>query len=59
MSQQEGIAYCERLFAPWLDGHALMSNAGHLRGSAIWIRFPRVVCRTWVHWNEIDGRRGA
>ena len=57
MSQQEGIAYCERLFAPWLGGHALMSNAAHLRGSAIWIRFPRVVCRTWVHWNVIDGRR--
>ena len=56
MSQDEGIAYCERLFARWLDGHPLMSNARHLRGSAIWIRFPRVVCRTWVHWNTIDGR---
>ena len=51
MSQQEGIAYCERLFAPWLDGHPLMSNAAHLRGSAIWIRFPRVLCRRWTHWN--------
>jgi anthraniloyl-CoA monooxygenase len=57
MTQEDGIAYCERLFAPWLDGHALMSNATHLRGSAIWIRFPRVVTRAWVHWNEIDGRR--
>ena len=56
MSQQEGIAYCERLFAPWLGGQPLLSNAGHLRGSAIWIRFPRVVCRTWVHWNSLDGR---
>ena len=28
-----------------------MSNAAHLRGSAQWIRFPRVVCRTWVHHN--------
>src|SRR5690606_6634155 len=50
MSQEEGIAYCERLFAPWLDGHRLMSNARHLRGSAIWIRFPRVICKRWVHW---------
>jgi len=50
MSQEEGIAYCERLFAPWLDGHPLLSNASHLRGSAIWIRFPRVVCGRWVHW---------
>ncbi len=56
MTQEEAIAYCERLFAPWLDGHALMSNASHLRGSAIWIRFPRVVCRKWVHWTERDGR---
>ena len=57
MSQEEGIAFCERLFAQYLGGHALMSNATHLRGSAIWIRFPRVVCRKWVHWNEIDGRQ--
>src|SRR5260370_923442 len=26
MSQEEGIAYCEKLFAPWLDGHALVSS---------------------------------
>ena len=57
MSQEEGIAFCERLFAPYLDGNALMSNATHLRGSAIWIRFPRVVCRKWVHWIELAGRR--
>src|SRR5438046_3163140 len=49
MSKEEGIAFCERLFAKYLDGHALMSNAAHLRGSAQWIRFPRVVCETWVH----------
>jgi len=58
MSQEEGIAYCERLFAPWLDGHPLISNAKHLRGAAIWIRFPRVICRTWVHWNTLDTPRG-
>jgi anthraniloyl-CoA monooxygenase len=57
MSQEEGIAFCERLFARYLDGNALLSNAKHLRGSAIWIRFPRVICRTWTHWNEVDGRR--
>ncbi|MFL6658713.1 MAG: bifunctional salicylyl-CoA 5-hydroxylase/oxidoreductase [Massilia sp.] len=51
MSQEEGIAFCERLFADQLDGHALMSNASHLRGSAMWITFPRVVCEQWVHWN--------
>ncbi len=56
MSQEEALAYCERLFARYLDGQPLLTNAGHLRGSAIWIRFPRVVCRTWVHWNDVDGR---
>jgi anthraniloyl-CoA monooxygenase len=56
MSQDEGIAFCERLFAAHLDGHPLMSNARHLRGSAMWIRFPRVVCRRWVHWRDDDGR---
>ena len=56
MSQQEGIAFCERLFATYLDGHALMNNATHVRGSAIWIRFPRVVCEHWVHNASIDGR---
>lgn len=57
LSQEEGIAFCERLFAKYLDGERLMSNAAHLRGSAIWIRFPRVICRRWVHWNTLDGRR--
>jgi anthraniloyl-CoA monooxygenase len=51
MSKEESIAFCERLFAQHLDGHPLMSNAEHLRGSAQWIRFPRVVCKTWVHHN--------
>ena len=56
MSQAEGIAFCETLFAKYLDGHALISNAQHLRGSAQWIRFPRVVCKTWVHHDVINGK---
>ena len=51
MEKEESIAFCEKLFARYLDGHRLMSNATHLRGSAQWIRFPRVVCKTWVHHN--------
>ena len=51
MSKEEGIAFCEKLFAKVLDGHPLISNAAHLRGSAQWIRFPRVVCKRWVHHN--------
>jgi anthraniloyl-CoA monooxygenase len=52
MEQPEAIAFCEKLFAKYLDGHALMSNATHLRGSANWIRFPRVICKSWVKWND-------
>lgn len=57
MSQEDGIAFCEKLFAKYLDGHALMSNAKHLRGSANWIRFPRVICHTWVHHQDIAGKQ--
>lgn len=59
MSQEEGIAYCEKMFAPWLGGNALISNAGHLRGSAIWIRFPRVICDTWVHQQALPSGRSV
>ena len=57
MSQAEGIAFCEKLFAKYLDGNALMNNATHVRGSAIWIRFPRVVCENWVHTQGIAGKQ--
>jgi anthraniloyl-CoA monooxygenase len=48
MSTEEGIAFCERLFARYLDGNALMTNARHLRGSA-WINFARIANQTWVN----------
>jgi anthraniloyl-CoA monooxygenase len=51
MEKEDAIAFCEKLFASYLGGHRLMSNASHLRGSAQWIRFPRVVCERWVHHN--------
>jgi anthraniloyl-CoA monooxygenase len=56
MSQDEATAFCEKLFAKYLDGHALMTNAAHLRGSANWIRFPRVMCKRWVHQEVINGK---
>ncbi|MDQ0465724.1 anthraniloyl-CoA monooxygenase [Caulobacter ginsengisoli] len=46
MDQDQTCRAAEALFADWLDGHALMSNARHLRGSA-WLNFPRVACSTW------------
>ena len=53
MTDAESIAYCESLFADTLQGAPLVSNAAHLRGSAQWIRFPRVTCANWVHWLDI------
>jgi anthraniloyl-CoA monooxygenase len=55
MEKEESIAYCEKLFAKYLDGHKLISNATHLRGSAQWIKFPRVVCEHWVHQGGAKG----
>jgi anthraniloyl-CoA monooxygenase len=57
MDQPDALAFCERLFARYLDGQPLMANAAHLRGSSMWIRFPRIACRRWVHYHEVDGRR--
>ena len=60
MSKEETVATCERIFAKHLDGHALMSNAAHLRGSAVWMQFPRVICETLVPQQcGADGRRGG
>jgi len=47
MDQPEAIALCERIFARYLDGHALMSNAIHLPGPQAWLTFRRIVCDRW------------
>ena len=49
-SPDDSIAFCEQLFAKHLQGHKLLSNTRHLRGSA-WINFQRVRCRHWHHFN--------
>jgi anthraniloyl-CoA monooxygenase len=56
MEQDEATAWCERLFARYLDGHRLMTNAAHLRGSANWLRFPRITCKTWSAWTRVGDR---
>jgi len=53
MEQEESIALCEKLFADRLDGNALISNAKHLRGSAVWLKFNRVLCEKWFHKNIV------
>ena len=47
---EQSIAFCEALFANSLQGHKLLSNARHQRGSA-WINFQRVRCKHWHHFN--------
>jgi anthraniloyl-CoA monooxygenase len=49
-STEESIAFCEKLFAQHLQGHPLLSNARHLRGSA-WLNFQRVRCKQWSLFN--------
>ena len=52
MSQQDSIKICEDIFKNHLQGHSLMTNATHIRGSA-WLRFPRVLCKKWYHENIV------
>ena len=33
--------------------HKLMSNAAHLRGSAVWLNFKRIKCERWASGNVI------
>tara|TARA_A100001391_G_scaffold119169_2_gene80965 strand:+ start:24409 stop:26679 length:2271 start_codon:yes stop_codon:yes gene_type:complete len=53
MDQDESIATCERIFANSLNGNKLITNASHLRGSAAWINFRRVLCDTWSFDNVV------
>jgi anthraniloyl-CoA monooxygenase len=53
MSKEDIVATCERIFARHLGGHALISNANHLRGSAVWMQFPRVLCERWYKGNVV------
>jgi anthraniloyl-CoA monooxygenase len=52
MEGRETIAACEKIFAAYLNGNALMSNAKHLRGSA-WLNFNRVLCERWSTGNVV------
>ena len=53
MTAEESIALCEKLFAERLDGNALISNAKHLVGSAVWLKFNRILCERWHHKNIV------
>jgi anthraniloyl-CoA monooxygenase len=53
MDLDEAIALCERIFAKYLEGHALQSNARHLPGPKAWLNFRRIICERWSHRNLV------
>ena len=53
MSKEDTVETCRKIFEAHLDGHELKSNAAHLRGSAVWMQFPRIVCERWYHENVV------
>ena len=53
MSKEETVETCRKVFEKHLGGNVLMSNADHLRGSAVWMNFPRVICEKWYHKNVV------
>lgn len=46
-TEEETIAYCEKLFEPHLQGHKLLGN------KSVWRTFPTVSNETWVHENVV------
>ncbi|HEX5725413.1 MAG TPA: bifunctional salicylyl-CoA 5-hydroxylase/oxidoreductase [Longimicrobiaceae bacterium] len=52
MDTAESLAWSERTFAPWLEGHPLESNARHL--ASPWLTFTRVSNQRW-HFAPEDG----
>src|SRR5205823_1615100 len=46
-TEQETVAYCEKLFADHLQGHRLLTNR------SIWRTFPTVTNESWHHGNVV------
>ncbi len=46
------VAWCERHFAPWLDGHPLLFNAEHMKDRP-WLQFARVTNKRWFKDNVV------
>ena len=53
MDQAAVITRCEAIFARFLDGQPLLSNAAHLQGAAAWLNFRRIRCERWSDGNVI------
>jgi anthraniloyl-CoA monooxygenase len=46
-TEQESLAFCQKLFASDLQGHSLLSNR------SIWMSFITLRCETWHHGNTV------
>ncbi len=53
MTKAESIAFCENLFAKYLDGEPLLHNNPLQRGPEAWINFPRITNEHWFHGNVV------
>jgi len=51
MTARESVAFCESLFAEYLDGNSLLNNATHLKSP--WISFLRISNQSWSHKNIV------
>ena len=47
MSEEQTVAFCERIFADDLAGHRLLGNR------SIWRTFPTIRCERWHHGNVV------
>jgi anthraniloyl-CoA monooxygenase len=60
MSKEETVATCRADLRRHLGGHDLMSNAAHLRGSAVWMQLsPRDLRDVVSRERRADGRCGG
>ncbi len=46
-SEDQTVAFCEEIFADFLEGHRLLPNR------SVWRSFPTVRCATWHHRNVV------
>ena len=51
MTTDESVAFCERIFARYLDSHALLSNTRHMANP--WINFQHVTNAHWSYRNIV------
>ncbi|GAC1358200.1 MAG: bifunctional salicylyl-CoA 5-hydroxylase/oxidoreductase [Ktedonobacteraceae bacterium] len=51
MSTDETVRFCEQLFAPYLNGHALLSNARHQTNP--WLNFLHITNAHWSYGNIV------